>query len=411
MDGPQGPGRRTSRATIKDVAQVSGVSLATVSNVINGTKNVREETRRQVEDAIALLGYRPNHIARSLIARRTRLPEPAAPETRPRLIAVGYASIDVIAPLFAMPRPGERVTCSGIDKMLGGPATNVAVAASMLGEPFDLGVELITQLGDDADSDWALEELAARGVATEGVIRVPGARLSRCIVLVTGDLRRVIINEPLQVADEDLLAYLARAERPASRSLVHVEGFQVDALAAALPALRSRGYLMSTHATGLAMSWRNPAGWERIEALFDIAFLDREVAATVANLDPEEDEALVGAIDGIVQRKGRGLTVLTLGRAGAVLLRRGRAPVAVEGEAVEVVDTTGAGDAFAGVFLASWLTDEDAEAALRRANHAAALSTTALGALGRTVRASELPVALLPSRAPALAAGGLASDP
>ncbi|MEO1201685.1 MAG: LacI family DNA-binding transcriptional regulator, partial [Pseudomonadota bacterium] len=55
-DGRRAHGRR---ATIKDVARRAGVSLATVSNVVNNSKPVREETRRMVEEAIVALSYRP----------------------------------------------------------------------------------------------------------------------------------------------------------------------------------------------------------------------------------------------------------------------------------------------------------------------------------------------------------------
>ncbi|MEI7036853.1 LacI family DNA-binding transcriptional regulator [Fulvimonas yonginensis] len=55
-------------ATIKDVAKRAGVSLKTVSRVINREASVREDTREKVERAIEALGYRPNLSARSLRA-------------------------------------------------------------------------------------------------------------------------------------------------------------------------------------------------------------------------------------------------------------------------------------------------------------------------------------------------------
>lgn len=54
------------RVTIYDVAKEAGVSLATVSRVINGLEIVREETRLKVEAAIDKLGYKPNAIAQGL---------------------------------------------------------------------------------------------------------------------------------------------------------------------------------------------------------------------------------------------------------------------------------------------------------------------------------------------------------
>ena len=56
--------------TIRDVAKLAGVSTATVSNVINNTKEVRPETRLRVEQAVEVLGFLPNSAARSLARRR-----------------------------------------------------------------------------------------------------------------------------------------------------------------------------------------------------------------------------------------------------------------------------------------------------------------------------------------------------
>src|SRR3954447_12633856 len=54
------------RPTMKEVAAVAGVSLATVSRVINGDGNVRDDLAVRVRDAVALLGYRQNLTASTL---------------------------------------------------------------------------------------------------------------------------------------------------------------------------------------------------------------------------------------------------------------------------------------------------------------------------------------------------------
>lgn len=59
-------------ASIKDVAREAGVSIATVSRVLNDIDVVNEETKKKVVDAIKKLGYRPNIVARSLKTQRTR---------------------------------------------------------------------------------------------------------------------------------------------------------------------------------------------------------------------------------------------------------------------------------------------------------------------------------------------------
>ncbi|WP_078411697.1 LacI family DNA-binding transcriptional regulator [Priestia abyssalis] len=60
-------------ATIKDVAKEAGVSVATVSRVLNETGYVHEDTRKRVIDAIEKLSYSPNEVARSLYKKESRL--------------------------------------------------------------------------------------------------------------------------------------------------------------------------------------------------------------------------------------------------------------------------------------------------------------------------------------------------
>lgn len=57
--------------TIYDVAREAGVSMATVSRVVNGNPNVKPLTRKKVLAAIERLGYRPNAVARGLASKKT----------------------------------------------------------------------------------------------------------------------------------------------------------------------------------------------------------------------------------------------------------------------------------------------------------------------------------------------------
>lgn len=59
------------RSTIKDVARIAGVSVATVSSVVNEKTGVREKLAEKVRRAITILNYHPDHIARSMRVRRT----------------------------------------------------------------------------------------------------------------------------------------------------------------------------------------------------------------------------------------------------------------------------------------------------------------------------------------------------
>jgi DNA-binding LacI/PurR family transcriptional regulator len=60
-------------ATMRDVADLAGVSIATVSFTVNNTKPVSPATRARVEKAMDDLGFRPNEVARALASRRSRI--------------------------------------------------------------------------------------------------------------------------------------------------------------------------------------------------------------------------------------------------------------------------------------------------------------------------------------------------
>ncbi|MGI3781328.1 MAG: LacI family DNA-binding transcriptional regulator [Janthinobacterium lividum] len=60
-------------ATMREVAEAAGVSIATVSFVVNDSKPVAPETRRRIEEAMSRLGFRRNMVGRALASRRTRI--------------------------------------------------------------------------------------------------------------------------------------------------------------------------------------------------------------------------------------------------------------------------------------------------------------------------------------------------
>jgi DNA-binding LacI/PurR family transcriptional regulator len=71
-DPPLSQRKSNQATTIKDVAKLAGVSVATVSRVLSEHSYVRDEVRWRVQKAIAELNYRPNRVARSLRAQRSK---------------------------------------------------------------------------------------------------------------------------------------------------------------------------------------------------------------------------------------------------------------------------------------------------------------------------------------------------
>lgn len=84
--GDTGAARGDSRASIRDVAALAGVSIGTVSNTINRPERVRKHTREAVERAIAELGFVPNQLARVLTGASSQV--------------IGLVVLDIESPFF-----------------------------------------------------------------------------------------------------------------------------------------------------------------------------------------------------------------------------------------------------------------------------------------------------------------------
>ncbi len=378
------------RPTIREVAARAGVSIGTVSHVLTGRRLVRPATRAAIDAAIRELGYTPDAAARALIARRGRAAVAVDPAV-PRLTAVGYLCADHTARVPVLPHREDRVTATGIEKTLGGCAANVAVTAAGLGPPLPVAAELLSVVGDDADSDWALAVLRARGVELHPLSRHRGGRLSRCFILVEARGGRTIVNEPLEVPAEIFRRWLDAQGRAVGTRCIHLQGDQLPALAGLLPRARAAGFALAVHATRLPAGWRTPEGVEHLRRLFDLVVLNREVARDVLGPGFGGSTAELVRRTRALQRGGPGADlVLTLGPEGAALLAGSGEPSRVAAPVVEPVDTTGAGDTFTGVFLAAWLNGRAAGEALRLAVEAGSRAVTSPGAQEHGLTAASL---------------------
>ncbi|MBY5033848.1 catabolite control protein A [Streptococcus gallolyticus] len=86
--------------TIYDVAREAGVSMATVSRVVNGNKNVKENTRKKVLEVIERLDYRPNAVARGLASKKTTTVGVVIPNIANAYYATLAKGIDDIAEMY-----------------------------------------------------------------------------------------------------------------------------------------------------------------------------------------------------------------------------------------------------------------------------------------------------------------------
>lgn len=385
---------KKGRPTIADVARAARVSVGTVSNFLNGTVPVKTETADRIQAAIQKLAYRPSVFARSLPMMSAKTVQ--AKEGNPRLLVVGHICLDYLCRVPVLPHRDDRVAAEHINKALGGPAANLAVAAAGVGAPYELQIDLATAIGDDGDSEWALAELLARNVNVLPIRRPIKNRLPRAIVIIEANGSRTIIHETFELSEIDLTENMEIA--PASvLSCVHIEGFHYERMIPSIARFHAAGWKVSLHTAGLPAGSRTPAAFADLIGQVDLTFINDETFREVFGIRTPLASMLDEAEHILKRIKTRGDVVLTLGEFGAVVFKKGGGTtIEVPALPVTRVDATGAGDAFAGIFLSLWLHGKSLAEAARHAAIGASLTTTAEGAQGRPASANEIE-ALLPS--------------
>jgi ribokinase len=281
-----------------------------------------------------------------------------------RVVVVGSISIDLVVTAERLPLPGETVLGGRFAQHAGGKGANQAVAAARVGAQ----VTMIGAVGTDTHGDIALAALISEGIDVTRVRRVSeptgvaliavGPRGENQIVLASG------ANDELTVGDVSL--------GELGDDGVLLTGHEIPP-AVALAALRAA----------------REAGWTPILDPAPARALSADVLQLGPILTPNEHELLVAIGDDNAQAaaasladRNRGPLIVTQGPAGALLVDGDRSQRFPGFPAPVVVDTTGAGDAFAGV-LAAWLAEgQPLDAAIQAANAAGALAVTAAGARG-----------------------------
>jgi ribokinase len=252
------------------------------------------------------------------------------------VVVVGSINEDVELLVARAPKPGETLTAERTSRRAGGKGANQAVAAARAGAR----VRMIGRIGADPAGARMLEDLRTEGVDTHAVAALPGVPTGTAYITVTADGENTIVlergaNAHLSVAD---LAAEREALAGAKVLLAQLE-VPIETVTAAVCAARDAGV---RPVVTLAPAQEVP---DELLAGLDPLLVNEHEAGILLGRDvashPEECARRLVAL-------GPRSVVITLGAEGAVVAdasRVWRVPaVAVD----TVVDTTGAGDAFAG---------------------------------------------------------------
>jgi sugar/nucleoside kinase (ribokinase family) len=292
--------------------------------------------------------------------------------TRPfsRLLHLGNVVVDVVLSVTALPEPGGDVLATAAQTAAGG-GFNVMAAAARQGLAVAYGGVIGTgpfaALAATACAEEGIEVLqpAKPGLDTGFVISVVDATGERTFLTTRG------AEATLTAADLDPV-------RPAPSDAVYLSGYGLAHPDNAAALLGWLGGLDDDHLVVFdpgPLAGALPGGVLRpVLARADwVTCNARESVLLTGAADPGE---ALRVLAGRLRRAG---VLVRVGPAGCLLSPRGSPPERVPGFAVEAVDTTGAGDTHAGVFLAALASGAGPAEAVRRANAAAALSVTRRG--------------------------------
>ncbi len=291
--------------------------------------------------------------------------------TGPRVVTVGDLFIDVIAELASSLRHGDD-TRARISLHGGGATANTAVWLAEQG----VLVGAVARVGDDAWGRAAIEMLGNDHV-TVHEIRDQERPTGTCVVLVDTDGERSMASDP------GASAWLSADDLPwawfTSGTHLHLSGYSLaqpesrQGVKAAVALAREAQMTLSL----------DPGSVTTVESIGVTEFL-----AEVRGFDlllPNDDEAMALTGARSPEAAAQALAAATrevvvkLGSDGA-LWSDGRRVVHVPAEPVAVLDTTGAGDAFAAGFLARWLDGQDPVRCLRQGAVVASACVQRVGA-------------------------------
>jgi ribokinase len=297
-----------------------------------------------------------------------------------RLIVVGSANVDYVIRVPTLPAAGQTLLGGPLRILPGGKGMNQAVASSRMGAE----VRFVGSVGADPDGQLLLAALAVEGIGTDDVKITSAERTGLAIVSVlpSGENTITVVPGANSVLDAAAVQRVVQAAvRPGDLVVVQCE-IPVPAICSAVATATAGGARVVINLapyTALpepTLRAADPLVVNEVEA----ADLGGEPVATV-------DEAMIAAA--VLASRARSV-VLTLGSRGACWAAAGTVQHVPAPTVTEVVDTTGAGDAFVGALAARLADGAGLADAVSLAVEIAAVSVTRPGAQTSYPRRDEI---------------------
>lgn len=287
---------------------------------------------------------------------------------KPRIVVIGSLNMDVVVEADRAPIAGETVLGNQVHFIPGGKGANQAVALARLGAH----VSMIGAVGTDAFGQELLRALAHEGIETSGIkVLEHLATGVAAITLAEGDNRIIVVpGANAQCRPEDVDAHedmIAKADVV----LIQLE-IPIETVERAVRIAKQQGKIVVL----------NPAPAQ---------VLSEDLLQQVDYLTPNRSElALLSGVDAEGEQLEEGMNrllnlgvktcITTLGEEGAAYKHQSAFLCKVPGHRVQVVDTTGAGDAFNAGLTYAIASDKDIADAVAFASKVSAMAVTKFGA-------------------------------
>jgi ribokinase len=285
------------------------------------------------------------------------------------VVVVGSINEDVMLQLGRPIRPGETVTAQRVERRPGGKGANQAVAAAAAGAE----VAMVGAVGDDLAGKRMLEDLRRRGVNTESVRTMDGVNTGTAYVTITPDGENTIVLDEGANAFVDAAAVEAAwPTLPPARVLLSLLEIPLAGVTAAVRLAADAGMRPV-----VTLAPARPVPGELLCGL-DPLLVNEHEAAFLLDADVLDGHVLQAAQD--LLRLGPKSAVVTAGAAGAAVADGANARLLPAVPVDKVMDTTGAGDAFAGALAAALGQGADLDAAVAAGLRAGAEAVRRIGA-------------------------------
>ncbi len=287
---------------------------------------------------------------------------------RPKVTVVGSFNTDLVSRTPRMPVPGETILGGPFHMGPGGKGANQAVAAARLGAD----TTMVVKLGKDTFGDLAEANLFKEGVRSDFVLRTDESHTGAALIM-------------LDAAGENMIVVAAGANNlltPADvkAASIAITGADVLLVQLEIPLETVAEAIRIGHRAGVSVLL-NPAPGRELDAgllsMCDVV-TPNETETQIITGHPVHNVSEAEEAAKQLLAEGVRAVVVTLGDKGALVVTPGRTEH-VPGHKVEVVDTTGAGDAFSGALAVALAEGMELVSAVGFANAAAALQVTKIG--------------------------------